>query len=77
MTNKYEYFFGEDQARYVVEINSDNIQSVVEILKKNSIHFDDFGIIQDKTVSFDSDINLPIEELSDVHKYWLREYMNN
>tara|TARA_B100001029_G_scaffold175763_1_gene177674 strand:- start:3616 stop:5811 length:2196 start_codon:yes stop_codon:yes gene_type:complete len=77
LSNKYEYFFGEDQARYIVEISKDNIQRVVEILNKNSIHFDDLGVIQEKNLTFNSDINLPIEELSDAHKYWLKEYMNN
>ena len=77
LTNKYEYFFGEDQGRYIVEIPKDNAQKVVEILKKNSIHFDDFGITQENVMTLDSDINLRIEELSDVHKYWLKEYMNN
>ena len=77
LTNKYEYFFGEDQARYIVEIPKDNIQKVVEILNKSSIHYDDFGIIQEKRVTFNGDINLPIEELSYAHKYWLKEYMDN
>ena len=77
LINKYEYFFGEDQARYVVEIPKDKVQNVVEILKNNSIHFDDFGVIQENNMTFKGDINLPIEELSDTHKYWLKEYMSN
>ena len=54
-----------------------NLKKVVEILNNNSIHFDDFGIIQEKNLTFNSDINLPIEELSDAHKYWLKDYMDN
>jgi len=77
LTNKYEYFFGEDQARYIVEISKDNIQRIVEILNNSSVHFDDLGVIQEKNLTFNSDINLPIEELSDTHKYWLKEYMKN
>ncbi len=77
LTNKYEYFFGEDQARYIVETSKENVQSVVEILNKNSIHYDDLGIIQQKNLTFKDDINLPIEELSDAHTYWLQEYMKN
>ncbi len=77
LTNKYEYFFGEDQARYIVEIPKENIQKVTNILNKNSIHYDDFGVVQDKNMIFKGDINLPIEELLYAHKYWLEEYMNN
>ena len=77
LTNKFEYFFGEDQARYIIEIPKENIVQVNEILNKNSIHFDDLGIIQEKNVTLNGDINLPIEELSDANKYWLTEYMGN
>ncbi len=77
LTNKYEYFFGEDQARYIIEIPKDNLQKVKDILSESSVHFDDLGIIQEKSIFYDSDINLPIEELSDVHKYWLNDYMKN
>ena len=77
LTNKYEYFFGEDQARYIIEISNENVQSVVDILNSNSVHFDNLGVIQEKKISFNGDINLPIEELSDVHKYWLKDYINN
>ena len=77
LTNKYEYFFGEDQARYIVEIPKENVQTVVDILNKNSVHFDDLGVIHNKSIIFDHDINLPIEELSDAHKYWMKEYMKN
>ena len=77
LTNKYEYFFGEDQARYIVEIPKDKVQKVVNILNKSSVHYDNLGIIQEKNMILNGDINLPIEELSDAHKYWLEEYMNN
>ncbi len=77
LTNKYEYFFGEDQARYIVEISKDNVQKVIEILNNNSVHYDNLGVIQENHMNFNDDINLPIEELAYTHKYWLKEYMNN
>ena len=43
----------------------------------NSIHYDELGFVHENMVSFDGDINLPIEELSYTHKYWLKDYMNN
>ena len=48
LTNKFEYFFGEDQARYIVEVPKDKIQKVVEILNNSSVHYDDLGVIVDK-----------------------------
>ena len=77
LTNEFEYFFGEDQARYIVEIPKENVTKVNEILVKNSIHYDELGIVSEKTLDFKDDINLPIEELAYTHKYWLKEYMDS
>ena len=77
LTNKFEYFFGEDQGRYIVEIPKENIKKVEETLNNNSVHYDNFGIIDDNILNFSNDINLHIEELSKTHKYWLKEYMKS
>ena len=77
LINKFEYFFGEDQARYIIEINSTNIKKVSEILNNNSVHFDDLGVVDKNILSFENDIKLPIEELSNAHTYWLERYMDN
>ncbi len=77
LINKFEYFFGEDQARYIVEINNANIKKVNEILNNNSIHYDDLGVVHKDMLSFEKDIKLPIEELASAHKYWLNNYMEN
>ena len=76
LINKFEYFFGEDQGRYIVEISKTNMKKVSEILNNNSVHHDELGIIDEKILSFKNDINLPIEELSNAHKYWLKKYMD-
>ena len=67
LTNKYEYFFGEDQARYIVEIPKSNLNTVNEILNKYSVHFDELGIVDAKLIKYKDDLNLPIEELIDAH----------
>ena len=50
---------------------------VNDLLEKNSVHFDNLGVIEDKNLSFNGEMNLPIEELTKTHKYWLRNYMEN
>ena len=77
LVNKFEYFFGEDQGRYIVEIESSNVNKVNDLLKKNSVHFDDLGIIDENNLSFNGELNLPIEDLTKTHKYWLKGYMEN
>ena len=70
-------FFGEDQGRYIIEINKTNVKKVSEILNKNSVHYDELGFVEENMLSFKSDIKLPIEELSNAHTYWLKKYMDN
>ncbi len=77
LINKFEYFFGEDQGRYIVEIPNENLKKVNQILEKNSVHYDELGTIDEKILSFNNDIKLPIEELKEAHKYWLIKYMDN
>ena len=38
LINQFEYFFGEDQGRYIVEIEKENYNNVKEILNKNSFN---------------------------------------
>ena len=77
LINKFEYFFGEDQGRYIAEIPKENVEKVNKILKSNSVHYDELGIVDKKMLNFNSDIKLPIEELKEVYKYWLTKYMDS
>ncbi len=77
LTNKYEYFFGEDQARYIIEIPEASLKKVKEILKEYSVHFDELGIVNGQSIAYKDDINLSIEELTNAHNYWLKKYMDN
>ena len=53
------------------------IKKVNQVLEKNSIHYDELGTVDAKILSFSNDIKLPIEELKEVHKYWLTKYMDS
>ena len=44
LINKFEYLFGEDQGRYIIEISKDDLENVTKILEENSVHFDELGI---------------------------------
>ena len=77
LINKFEYFFGEDQARYLIEVNSKNLKKVKNILKDNSISFEDFGTVTKDKLQFDKEIDLTLEDLNNAYKNWLRKYMVN
>jgi len=77
LINKFEYFFGEDQGRYVIEISSTNLEKAKQVLEKNSVHYDEIGIIDKSKIIFDNKIDLSVDELAKENKSWLRNYMVN
>ena len=77
LISKFEYFFGEDQGRYIVEIEKEKYAKVKEILAKNSVHYDELGIIVENDMIIDSKTKISIDELSTSNNSWLKEYMEN
>ena len=50
LINQFEYLFGEDQGRYIIEINKDDLESATKILQENSVHFDELGSVNDDSL---------------------------
>ena len=75
LINKFEYLFGEDQGRYIIEINKNNLNKVTEILKNNSVHYDDLGILKESDIEVDGELIIKLEELKKEYKSWLKKYI--
>ena len=75
LINKFQYFFGEDQGRYIIEITKDNLKKVKEILNNNSVHYDELAIVVEKDIIIDKEPILSVDELILCNKKWLKEYM--
>ncbi len=75
LINEIEYFFAEDQGRYLIEINPKDFKEVSEILDKNSVHYDEIGKIIDKDMIIDQKTKLTIDELKSYNTNWLKDYM--
>ena len=73
--NKFSYFFAEDQGRYVIEIEKKNLDLVKKLLKENSVHFDEFGVVTKEKLQFKDELNISIVDLSKKYKSWLENYM--
>ena len=76
LINQFEYLFGEDQGRYIIEIREKDLKSVIEILEKNSVHFDQLGTITDNELIIDDKSKVSIDDLIKSHTNWLTNYMN-
>jgi len=76
LIHQFEYLFGEDQGRYIIEIEKDNFDNVKEILTKSSIHYDELGIVTKKDIIIDKKSKVSIDELNKSNRTWLVEYMS-
>ena len=77
LMNKFEFYFSEDQGRYIVEIIKKNEAKITKILKDNSVHFDKLGVITKKDVIIKDEPILTVDDLIECNKKWLKEYMVN
>ena len=72
-----KYFFGEDQGRYIIEVNKKDLKKVADILNKNAVHFDELGTINENELYIDDKTKVTIDELISSNTKWLSDYMSN
>ena len=73
--DRVKFLFGEDQSRYMVEVNNQNKDSFENCLKKSNIIFTKIGKTSEK-VCIDNDLKFDLEELSKLNKSWFYKYNN-
>ena len=75
--NEIEFLFAEDQGRYIIEINPKNLKDVIKILDKNSVHYEELGVIVDKNLIINEKTKVTIDELKSYNSNWLNNYMRS
>ena len=76
LINEIEYFFAEDQGRYIIEITKKDQIKVTDILDKNAVHFDELGTIIEDQLYINEKTKVTIDELKTSNTSWLTNYMN-
>jgi phosphoribosylformylglycinamidine synthase len=74
LTNLFKYFFGEDQSRYVVEIDDNKLEKVEKILKRNNIYYEIIGSTQQNDFEIDGEFKINVKELSKINTKWYNNY---
>ncbi|MDA9076512.1 phosphoribosylformylglycinamidine synthase subunit PurL [bacterium] len=77
LINQFEYLFGEDQGRYIIEISKNDLESATKILQENSVHFDELGLVNEDNLIIDDKTKVSIDDLIKSHTNWLTNYMEN
>ncbi len=76
LINEIEYFFAEDQSRYLIEVNKEDLKEVTKILNKNSVHHEELGIIIQNDMIINEKTKVTIDELKSYYTNWLSKYMS-
>ncbi len=74
LTNSLKYFFGEDQARYIIEIERDNFNKVDKILKENDIYFENIGFTQKDFFEIEGELKISTKDLFKINNEWYNNY---
>jgi phosphoribosylformylglycinamidine synthase subunit PurL len=77
LINEIEYFFAEDQGRYIIEINPKDLKEITTILDKNAVHYDELGVIIDKNIIINQKSKVTVDELKSYNTNWLNNYMSS
>ena len=74
LTNLYKYFFGEDQARYVIEVDPINVSNVQNTLKEDGIYFENIGKTQKEYLEIEGELKISRKELFKINNEWYNNF---
>ena len=73
--DRVKFLFGEDQSRYIVEVDDQNKNSFEKILTDLNVTFKNIGKTSEK-INIDDDLKFNLQELSKLNKEWFYKYNN-
>ena len=74
LTNLFKFFFGEDQGRYILEIDPKNLPKTEKILKENNIYYENIGSTQKDYFEIESELKISIKDLYNINNEWYNKY---
>ena len=74
LSNLIEYYFGEDQGRYLVEIEKKDLEILKKILKENNTYSEVVGTIQKEYFEIQGEMKISIKDLYSVNNKWYNNF---
>ena len=74
LSNLMEYYFGEDQGRYLLEIEPKNLQKVAKILSENNIYNEKVATVQKDNLEILGELKINIDDLYKINNSWYNNY---
>jgi len=74
LSNLMEYFFSEDQGRYLIEVNPKNLNDVNKILNENNVFSEIVGTVQKSYFEVSGEFKILTNDLCKINKKWYNNY---
>ena len=74
LSNIFKYFFGEDQGRYIIEIDKTKLMQVSKILNDDKIYFENIGKTQNKYFEVEGELKININDLFKINNTWYNSF---
>ncbi len=74
LKNFYEYFFGEDQGRYLIEISKNNLKNIETLFKKNNVFHEIIAEVQNDTFEIGGLFSLKTKDLQICNNQWYKDF---
>ena len=74
LTNLFKYFFGEDQARYIIELEAINLSKIEKILKNNDVYYENIGFTQKEYFEIEGELKFSNKDLFKINNEWYNKY---
>ena len=74
LTDLNSYFFGEDQARYIIEIEAKNLNKVEKILKEDNIYYENIGFTQKDYFEIEGELKINNKDLFKINNEWYNNF---
>ena len=71
------YFFGEDQARYIVEVSKDELNNFENEKRDHNVQIEKVGVIEGLSLKIESIGDIDIKALSRHHTDWFDKFSKN
>ena len=74
LSNIFEYFFGEDQGRYLIEISKNNLPKIKTFLKQSNVYYEIVAEVQNDTFEIEKIFNLKTKDLRIYNNKWYKDF---
>ena len=74
LTNYFEYYFGEDQGRYLLEISKNDLKKIENFLNKNNIFFEIIAEVQKDNFELEKVFNIKTKDLYNYNDQWYNKF---